>query len=393
MKIIPYGHQCIQREDIEEVVKVLRGDWITQGPAITRFEESLCKYTGAKYAVVVSSGTAALHIAALAAGIGDGDEVITTPNTFVASANCVLYCGGKPVFVDIEADTLNIDPAQVSSKINSMTKALIPVHFSGLPCKMKELSYIAKKHRLIIIEDACHALGAKYKLGGKWHKIGSCTHSDMAVFSFHPVKSITTGEGGAVMTNDIKLRDRLLMLRTHGITKDPILFFADKAVEKGSWYYEMQELGFNYRITDIQAALGVSQMKRLDAFIKVRTDIARCYIKAFSDLPGVIPPFSRDDLRSAWHLYLLRIKPGIPGVKQRGELFNSLRKLGIGAQVHYIPVHFHPFYSKRFGYKSGDFPVTEEFYRNTLSLPIYPSMTDKDVKKVISSVRRCFHAK
>ena len=296
--MIPYGRHYIDDEDIAEVIKVLKSDFITQGPKIKEFEDALCKYTGAKYAVAVSSGTAALHLACLASGIGRGDEVITSPITFVASANCVLYCGGIPLFVDIQNDTLNIDPEKIISKITNKTRAIIPVHFAGHPCDLEEIHSIAKKYRLFVIEDACHALGAEYR----GTKIGSCQYSDMTVFSFHPVKSITTGEGGAILTNNETLYEKLLTLRTHGITKDKEKW---KAREEGDWYYEMQYLGYNYRITDFQCALGISQLRKLDRFISRRREIARIYTERLSRVEGIILPVERQYVKYAWHLYTI----------------------------------------------------------------------------------------
>jgi UDP-4-amino-4,6-dideoxy-N-acetyl-beta-L-altrosamine transaminase len=328
MKKIPYGHQYIDTEDVREVAKVLKSDWLTQGPKIREFESSLCKYTGVKYAVVVSSGTAALHIACLTAGISPGDEVITSPITFVASANCVLYCGGKPVFADIEYDTVNIDPGEIEKNITKRTKAIIPVHFAGHPCDLEKVRDIAKKYNLTVIEDAAHALGAEYK----GFKIGSCRYSDMTIFSFHPVKSITMGEGGAVLTNKKDLYEKLLMLRSHGITKDR----ATMKKSDGPWYYEMQCLGFNYRATDFQCALGLSQLKKIDKFIEQRRRIAEIYKKELSKAKEIKLPVQSREVKSAWHLYPIRIDDS--KVTRKG-VFKYLLRNGIGVQVHYIPVH------------------------------------------------------
>jgi len=304
MKNIPYGRQFVNQSDIRAVVSVLKSDWLTQGAKIKKFEDALCKYTGAKYAVAVSSGTAALHIACLTAGIREGDEAITTPITFAASVNCVLYCGGKPVFADVQKDTVNIAPEEIKTKITKKTKAIIPVHFAGHPCNLEEIKDIAKRHNLLVIEDAAHALGAEYKSS----KIGSCKYSDMAIFSFHPVKSITTGEGGAVLTNNKKFYEKLLMMRSHGITKKNSEFRAQNPKTAGGWYYEMQYLGFNYRITDFQCALGISQLKKLDKFIKARQIIAKKYNKLFEDNCFFDLPVERDDIVSSWHLYPIRLK-------------------------------------------------------------------------------------
>jgi UDP-4-amino-4,6-dideoxy-N-acetyl-beta-L-altrosamine transaminase len=397
--MIPYGRQWIDEDDIKAVAEVLRSDWLTQGPKIKEFEEALAKYCGAKYAVAVNSGTSALHIACIAAGIGEGDEVITSPITFVASANCILYCGGRPVFADIERETYNIDPAEIKKKITAKTKALIPVHFAGLPCEMEAIKEIADEYNLMIIEDACHALGAEWQdSDGKWHKVGSCSHSDMAVFSFHPVKHITTGEGGAVLTNNRDYYERMLLLRNHGITKNPEKFTnKDLAFSLNTeslisnpnpWYYEMQELGFNYRITDIQCALGLSQLKKIDSFISRRHEIVNIYNEAFKGISGIKTLVGNRKLKSSWHLYALQIDFEKLG-KSRFLVMSELKDKGVGTQVHYIPVHLQPYYRNSFGYKRGDYPVAEEYYNKALSLPLYPATKDKDIAKVINSVKEC----
>jgi UDP-4-amino-4,6-dideoxy-N-acetyl-beta-L-altrosamine transaminase len=375
-KFIPYGHQFIDKENIKEVVNVLKSDWITQGPKVREFEEALCKYTGAKYAVVVSSGTAALHIACLAAGIQQGDEVITSPITFVASANCVVYCGGKPVFADIQDDTINIDPQEIKKKISKKTKAIIPVHFAGHPCDLEEIYSIAKDNNLIIIEDACHALGAEYK----GYKIGSCKFSDMTVFSFHPVKSITTGEGGAVLTNNEELYEKLLMLRTHGITKDK-----NKLLNKneGDWWYEMHYLGFNYRITDFQCALGLSQLRKLDSFIQYRRKIVEIYNKDLSEIDEIILPIERPYVKSSWHIYYIRLKNS----EKRREVFKKLSKQNIGVQVHYIPVYLHPYYIKTFGYKEGCCPKAESYYKSAITIPLFVGLKKSEIKYIVDHIK------
>lgn len=376
---IPYSHQAVDKSDIREVIKVLRSDWLTQGPKVPEFEERLCRYTGAKYAVCVSSGTAALHIACLAAGVKPGVEVITSPLTFAASANCALYCGGKPVFADVSRDTANIDPRELAKKITRKTRVVIPVHFAGLPCEMKEISSLARARKITVIEDACHALGAVYKA----KKIGSCSHSDMSVFSFHPLKSITTGEGGAVLTNSKELYGRLLLYRNHGITKERSRLLRRN---EGGWFYEMQELGFNYRMTDIQAALGISQLKKADLFIAARRRVASVYDRAFAGNPYFdIPPVSAGYF-SAYHLYPIRIKGEDPSRKRR-RIFDALRKKGIGVQVHYIPVYRHPFY-KRLGPGRADCPNAEDYYSRELSIPLYPSMRKAQIRFVIESLLR-----
>lgn len=378
MKYIPYGRQSIDRDDIREVVKVLKSDWITQGPKVQEFESALAKYCGAKYAVAVSSGTAALHIACLAAGIRQLDEVITSPITFVASANCILYCGGKPVFADVQEDTINIDPQEVKKKITKKTKAIIPVHFAGHPCDMKEIATIVKKHNLIIIEDACHALGAKYQD----KKIGACEYSDMVVFSFHPVKHITTGEGGAILTNNKKVYEKLKALRTHGIYKHK------KISQKGLWYYEMRDPGFNYRITDFQCALGLSQLRKLDKFLQRRKEIVAFYNQKFHNNNFFDLPNERENTRSSWHLYPIRLKNGYKS--KRKLIFELLRKNGVGVQVHYIPVYLHPYY-QRLGYKKGLCPCAEDFYEREISLPLYPLLKKSQLEYIVDRAFKVFH--
>ncbi len=372
---IPYGRQCLDQADIEEVVKVLKSDWLTQGPKIKEFETQLAKATGAKYAVAVSSGTAALHIACLAAGITKGDEVITSPITFVASSNAVLYCQAKPIFADIEADSINIDPEEIEKKISEKTKAIIPVHFAGLPPDLKEIRQIAKSRNLTVIEDAAHALGGEYQ----GSKIGSGEYSDMTTFSFHPLKQITTGEGGAVVTNREDLYQKLLILRSHGITKDK------KALSQcpGPWYYEQKTLGFNYRITDFQSALGVSQLKKLDKFLKRREEIADIYNQQFAGFKEIELPKVKSDRRSAWHLYWLKLKNS----QQRSEVFKALHQAGIRAQVHYIPVHLQPYYRDNFGYKAGDYPKAEDYYSRAITIPLYPKMSKEEIVYAIKTIK------
>ncbi|MCM8832211.1 MAG: UDP-4-amino-4,6-dideoxy-N-acetyl-beta-L-altrosamine transaminase [Candidatus Omnitrophica bacterium] len=371
---IPYGHHHIDESDIKEVVKALKSNWITQGPKIKEFENALCEYTGSKYAVAVSSGTAALHMACLAAGVKEGDEVITSPITFVASANCVLYCGGRPVFTDIQEDTVNIDPEEIKKKINKKTKAIIPVHFAGHPCDLEEIYKIAKENNLIVIEDACHALGAEYK----GFKIGACKYSDMTVFSFHPVKSITTGEGGAVLTNREDLYEKLVMLRNHGITKDDKKFI-NKG--EGGWYYEMQELGFNYRITDFQCALGISQLKKLDKFIKRRREIVQIYNKELSKIEEVILPLERPYVKSSWHIYYIRLRKP----EKREFVFKQLQKKGIGVQVHYIPVYCQPYYKNKLGLQK--YPKAGNYYNSTITIPLYYGLKKDEINYIIESLK------
>lgn len=368
---IPYGRQCIEQDDIDAVVEVLRSDYVTTGPAVTDFEKAVAEYTGAKYAVAVANGTAALHVACLAAGLKKGDEVITTPITFAASANCALYCGATPVFADIEADTYNIDPAEIEKKITERTKAIIAVHFTGQPCKMDEIHAIAKKHNLLVIEDAAHALGADYK--GK--KIGSI--SDMTTFSFHPVKHITTGEGGMITTNNKELYERLVLFRSHGITRNEEMMTKNE----GGWYYEQLDLGYNYRITDIQCALGISQMKKLDRFVARRREIAARYDKAFAEIENIITPKQEEGCNNSWHLYVIQVVN-----KERKEVFDRLRANNIGVNVHYIPVYKHPYYQEN-GYREVCCKNGEQYYERAISLPMYPLLSDEEQDYVIEMVK------
>lgn len=385
MRTIPYGHQWIDDTDIKSVLRVLRSGWITQGPKVEEFENALCRYAGAKYAVAVSSGTAALHVSCLAANINPRDEVIVSPITFAASANCVLYCGGQPVFADVQQDTFNISPDKIKDKVTSRTRAVIPVHFAGHPCDMREISNIARKNNLVVIEDAAHALSAEYR----GSRIGSCRYSDMTIFSFHPVKHITTGEGGAVLTNDKALYDKLLMIRNHGITKDARMFDRRDLHDEGQWYYEIQDLGFNYRITDIQCALGINQLKKARSFFKIRRYLASCYDKILSGIDGVITAVERPYVRSSRHIYYVRIKDE----KKRKAIFEGMRKEGIGVQVHYLPVYLHPYYRRRLGYKEGLCPAAEKYYRQTITLPLYPKMTLKELNTVVRKFAKILKSK
>ncbi|MCP3177553.1 UDP-4-amino-4,6-dideoxy-N-acetyl-beta-L-altrosamine transaminase [Desulfuromonas sp. KJ2020] len=376
-RLIPYGRQDISEDDIEAVVQVLRSDWLTQGPAVENFEKAIASYCGARYAVAVSNGTAALHLAALAAGFGPEDEVITSPITFVASANCIAYTGAKPVFADIDPRTYCVNPAQVRNKLTSATRGIIPVHFAGQPCDMEAIYSIGREKDLVIIEDAAHAIGACYEVDGHVYKVGSCAHSDMTIFSFHPVKHMTTGEGGAITTNSPELYEKLLLLRTHGITKDSAKLQRDE----GAWYYEQQTLGYNYRITDMQCALGLSQLKRLDIFVERRREIAQTYSKAFRIHSSLIIPFERPGSHSSWHLYML----GFKGFDRR-EVFDQLRAKGLGVNVHYIPVTWQPFYQVNYGTALGDCPVADKYYAGIVTLPLFASMTKDDVDYVIHAV-------
>lgn len=376
VKTIPYAKQYLDDDDIQAVIEALKGDYLTTGPYINQFEREFALKVGAKYAVAVSSGTAALHIAYLAADINTYDEVITTPMTFAATANAALLVGAKPVFADIDGQTYNIDVKEIEPHITSHSKAIVPVHYAGLPCEMGKIYNIAKLHNLVVIEDACHALGAKYKDT----VIGDCTYSDMTVFSFHPVKHITTGEGGMITTNSESLYQKLIRLRSHGITRDSHSF---KETSHGDWYYEMQDLGFNYRLTDIQAALGISQLKKLDSFVARRRQIVGQYNKAFKG--PVELPSEPEGYYSSYHLYVVRV--GKENKIPRKDLYSKLKEKGIHTQVHYLPVHTMPYYQEHLGYNWGDYPMAEEHYSRALSLPLYPAMTDDDVDYVINCVK------
>jgi perosamine synthetase len=370
---LPYGRQSVDDADIEAVVRVLRSDWLTTGPKVDEFEEAFAAYVGAKFAVSFSSGTAALHGAAFAANLEAGDEAITTPMTFCASANCVLYQGATPVFADVCDDTLNLDPQEVSRRLSSRTKAIIAVDYAGHPASLEQLRQIAKTKGALLIEDACHALGAEYQ--GK--RVGCI--ADMTVFSFHPVKHLTAGEGGMITTNDARLAETLRRFRNHGISSE-----ARERQESGQWFYEMVLLGFNYRLTDIACALGLSQLERLNANLARRREIAAQYTAAFQDLPGLIVPAVRNDVVSAWHLYPVRLKLDALAAG-RTEIFRALRAENIGVNVHYIPVHQHPYYRERLQSKES-LPVAEDAYERLISLPMFHSMTAQDVEDVIRAV-------
>jgi len=378
MKNIPYSHQHIEQDDINSVLEVLRSDSLTQGPKIGEFEEALVGYCGARFAVAFSSGTAALHAAYFAAGFQANDETITSPITFLATANAALYLGARPVFIDVESDTGNIDTELIENAITEKTRAIVPVHFAGHPVELEKVANIAKRRRLLLIEDACHALGASYKN----NTIGDCRYSDMVVFSFHPVKSITTGEGGAVLTNNAEFHDKLIMFRQHGVTKDHKVF-ESRSEHVGDWYYEMQYLGYNYRLTDIHSALGISQLRKIDRFIQRRREIAKRYSQAFSDNVFFDLPVERDYVRSAWHLYPIRLKNKYLSYKTK--IFAELRAKGLGVQVHYIPVHLQPYY-QRLGYSQDLCPKAKDFYERQISIPIYQAMSAEDVEYVISSL-------
>jgi len=373
--VLPYGRQWVDEEDIQAVVNTLRSDWLTTGPMVEAFEKAIAEFVGAKYAVAFSSGTAALHGAMFAAGIAKNTEVLVPPMTFVATANSVVYQGGTPVFVDVDSDTLLLDTSKLRGKINSKTGAIIAVDYAGQPCNYTALHEIAKENNLTLISDACHALGAKYCD----QKVG--TLADLTVFSFHPVKHITTGEGGMVVTDNLDYATRMKRFRNHGIESDH-----RQRAEKGTWYYEMLDLGYNYRLTDIQCALGLSQLRKLPAWIERRREIAKRYDEAFAKEPCIKALEVDKNAFHVYHLYVVKLM--LERLKvDRAEVFSNLRKAGIGVNVHYIPVHLHPYYQKTFGTKQGLCPVAESAYERIISLPMFPAMTNDDVNRVIASVK------
>ena len=382
MNMIPYGRQVITQSDVDAVVAVLRSDFLTQGPQVPLLERGLAEYCGASHAVAVNSATSALHIACLALGLSEGDWLWTTPTTFVASANCALYCGAKVDFVDIDPQTSNLNPQALEQKLiiaereGRLPKIVIPVHLCGRPCDMQAIHALSKRFRFKIIEDASHAIGSRYRN----EPVGNCRYSDITVFSFHPVKIITTAEGGAALTNHAELASKMALLRSHGITREP-----EQMVDTpdGPWYYEQIALGFNYRMTDLHAALGVSQMARIDAFVAQRHQIAAKYDKLFVELPVQVP--ARDQDYSALHLYVIRLKLNLIS-RTHHDVFVALREQGIGVNLHYIPVHTHPYY-REMGFAMGDFPEAERYYREAISLPIYPGLSDEDVTKVVNAVK------
>ncbi len=374
--LLPYGRQCIDESDVQAVVEVLRSDWLTTGPKVAEFEHAFADYVGAREAVAVSSGTAALHAAMYALGIGPGDEVIVPTMTFAATANCIVYQGGIPVFADVEADTLLMDPADVESKITPRSKAIIAVDYAGQPCDYDALKAIANHHNLALVADACHSLGAAFN----GSSVG--TLADLTAFSFHPVKHVTTGEGGMVTTFDKDLSRRMRNFRNHGITTD-----FHQRISHGSWFYEMIDIGHNYRLTDFQSALGLNQLSSLPAWIDSRREIARRYDQAFRVLPEISCPRLSRHATHAYHLYVMLIDTEGLGT-DRGVIYQALRAEGIGVNVHYIPVHLHPYYQRRFGTGPGMCPVAESAYERLISLPIFPGMTADDVEDVIRAVHR-----
>ncbi len=377
--MLPYGRQCIEEGDIHAVVRVLQSDWLTTGPNVESFERAFARRVGAKYAVAVSSGTAALHAAAFAAGIGPEDEVIVPAMTFAASANCVRYQGGKVVFADVRPDTLALDPNRMRDALTARTRAVVTVDYTGQPSDLDEINELAVRHNLVVIEDAAHALGATYR----GRRVGGLTH--LTTFSLHPVKHITTGEGGVIATDDSELAARLLLFRNHGITSDH-----RKREVTGSWFYEMVELGYNYRLTDFQCALGQTQLEKLSAWITRRREIAARYSAALTEIPEMEPPTVLPDRESAWHLYVIRLK--LEHLRaDRLQIFRAFRAENIGVNVHYIPVPWHPYYQE-LGYARGQWPVAEAAYERIVSLPIFPAMTNQDVDDVITAFEKIVEA-
>ncbi len=372
--VIPYGKHYIDDDDIDAVVSALKEDYIATGPGIDKFEKAFAEYVGTKYAVAVSSGTAALHACSYAIGIQKGDEVITTPMTFVATASCVMMCGGTPVFVDIDENTYNIDPNEIEKKITSKTKAIIPVHFTGQPCDMKRIYDIARKHDLKVIEDAAHAHGADY-YGGK---IGDCKYSDLTAFSFHPVKLMTTCEGGMVTTNNEELYHRIKLFRAYCSTKD-LELFKDKT--DGPWHYEVQGLGYNYRLSDVMSALGNSQLHKLDRFVAKRKMIAQRYNDELKNVRGIVLPYQAEGCNSSWHLYTIQVEN-----ERRKEVYGKMREKNIGVDVHYLPVYRHPYFQEN-GYQKVYCPKAEKLYNRILSIPIYYGLTEQQQDYVIKIIK------
>lgn len=392
--MIPYGKQCIDDADIDAVVRALRSDFLTCGPEVAAFEEEFAAFVGAKHAVAVCNATAALHLAMLAARIGPGDRVVTSPNTFLASANCAAFVGATPDFADIDPVSYNLDPAALEAGWQDDTKAVIAVDYAGQPADMPRIAEVARKHGALVIEDACHGTGGGFIHEGREWKLGGHPWADITTFSFHPVKTLTTVEGGILVTDIDEIADRARVLRTHGMVREAASFegFGTSGGtafdEVGPWVYEMQELGYNFRITDLQCALGRSQLRKLSGFIQRRLEIVARYNEAFADLPwfttpGLSSPESRDSI--SWHLYTARIDFAAIG-KTRTEVMTELREKGVGTQVLYIPVHLQPWYRKTYGYGTGKCPVAESFYAGALSLPLYPAMSDDDVNTVIGAV-------
>ncbi|ERM59169.1 Bacillosamine/Legionaminic acid biosynthesis aminotransferase PglE [Vibrio cyclitrophicus FF75] len=380
--MIPYGKQDISQQDIDSVVDVLKSDFLTQGPQVPAFEKALTEHTGAQYALAVNSATSALHIACLALGLGEGDWLWTTPVTFVASANCGLYCGAKVDFVDIDSATYNMCPKKLEQKLitakatGTLPKIVVPVHLCGQPCDMESIAKLAKEYGFKVIEDASHAIG------GQYHEqpIGNCKYSDITVFSFHPVKIVTTAEGGAALTNQKELADKMALLRSHGITRDPEMM---TEASHGGWYYQQVDLGFNYRMTELQAALGVTQMQRLDEFVAARHVLSKRYNQMLSELPLVLP-YQLENTYSGLHLFVIRLKLDEISLTHK-QVFDALRENGIGVNLHYIPVHTQPYY-QAMGFTEGEFPESERYYQEAISLPMFHGMTEEQQNTVVRVV-------
>lgn len=385
--VIPYGRQNVSESDIQAVIEVLQSDFLTQGPAVPAFENALAQYCGAQHAAAVNSATSALHLACLALDVKPGDWVWTSPITFVASANCALYCGASVDFVDIDSATYNLSVESLAEKLRQaercgrLPKVLIPVHLCGLSCDMAAIHRLSRQYGFKVIEDASHAIGGRYR----GEPIGNCRYSDITVFSFHPVKIITTGEGGMALTNDAMLAKKMALLRSHGITREPAEM---TQAADGPWYYQQIELGFNYRITDIQAALGLSQLNRLDAFVDRRHQLAEMYRQQLAGLP-LSWQLQPDDCRSSLHLFVVRLQTSQIG-KSRLNIFQQLRDAGIGANLHYIPVHLQPYYQNR-GFKPGDYPQAERYYAEALTLPLYPDLSEPQLNQVVEALKACLN--
>lgn len=388
MAFLPYGRQWIDESDLQAVRESLQGEYLTTGPEVERFEKELAEFLGVKHAIAVNSCTSALHIAMLAAGVKSGDRVVTTPNTFLASANCAAYVGARPDFADIDPATYNLSATELEKKMGSDVRAVVAVDFAGQPPDMPRIAEVARRQGAVVIEDACHAIGSEFEEQGKRYRVGSHPWADISAFSFHPVKTMTTGEGGLITTNHDGYAAASRLIRSHGVVRQADAFegLGRGEEEFGSWYYEMQSLGYNFRITDFQCALGRSQLKKLPGFIRRRQEIVAAYHAAFAALPHFKTPAARWPSLTSWHLYVAQIEFKAIG-KTRTQVMQALRDRGVGSQVHYIPVHLQPYYRRTYGTKPGDYPVAEAYYDKCLSLPLYPAMTDEDVQRVTVAVR------